>query len=132
MNSREISAGTEKRASRSTAAEQAGRDQLLSIPSGSIRMANYHTSTSGPASVLSCPTGRPRRLGRRHGEHWGAGGNKGHGRELGLWGKEEILQLEYATLCKIAVGKQGEEKDDGEIRDTSAGRCASLTLLLTE
>jgi len=131
VNSRDISAGAQKRASRSAAAEQAGRTQLLSIPSGSIQMANYHTSTSGPASALSCPTGRPRRLGRRHGEHWGVGGNKGHGRELRPWGKVEILQLECA-LCKIAVGKQGEEKDNGEIGDTSAGWQASLTLLLTE
>lgn len=62
--------------------KKTGRAQLLSILSGSIQMANYHTSTSGPASALSCPAGRPRRLGRRHGERCGVGGSKGYGGEL--------------------------------------------------
>lgn len=44
----------------------------------------------------------------------------------------EILQLQYVILCKIAVGKQGEGKDNGEIEDTSAGHQALLMLLLTE
>lgn len=33
----------------------------------------------------------------------------------------EILQLQYVILCKIAVRRQGEGKDNGEIGDTSAG-----------
>lgn len=47
-------------------------------------------------------------------------------------GKSGNTAAAAAILCKIAVGKQGEGKDNGEIGDTSAGHQALLMLLLTE